>query len=94
MNERWLILPYWAWALIGLALAVVFVFVNPMPKPALGGYERLFLRWGHPLAWALLACAALVRGSLGTGGLSAAKGLALLAGVSYFLFLATVIRRG
>jgi hypothetical protein len=51
-------IPLWIPGLAALAPAIVFVFVYP--KVEASGFRAWLLRWGHPLAWALLSVAAFV----------------------------------
>ncbi len=40
-------------------IAAIFIFVRPQSGPTSGFWTNYILRWFHPLAWALLALAAM-----------------------------------
>jgi hypothetical protein len=89
MERGWLNLPYAVWAAICVAVAVVYAIVWPRERVALDAAPlRLFLvRWGHSLAWGLLAAMCLLKisdqpGTSGWGNL-----VGLLAVPVYLAFL-------
>ncbi len=63
MERGWLNLPYIAWAAICTAVALVYAFVWPRERVALDAAPLRFLlvRWGHSLAWVLLAAMCLLK---------------------------------
>lgn len=91
LSNKLLGLPLIVWAVLCLAMAVVWAFVWPSGKIAAHeGARFLILRWGHALAWLLLAAAALVAALGGQAGVGPALWLARAAGLAYFIFIAAV----
>ena len=87
MIKGFLNLPWFAWAAGALIIAVIYSVVWPRQAATAGTGVRFFIiRWGHALAWLLLAINFVLRGV--SPSLNAAANLAALAGgVSYFLFM-------
>jgi hypothetical protein len=96
MERGWLNLPYGVWAAICLAVAMIYVFVWPRERVAADtGALRLFLvRWGHSLAWVLLAAMCLMKasGSQSVAGWGNLVGLLALPVYLGFLAVTFILR--
>jgi len=78
--------------IVCLVGAVPWVFVWPSNKPvAPNSLPHLILRWAHALVWVLLATAAFIAGFDILGGANTARFVALLALVTYSVFMATLV---
>lgn len=90
MNKGFLNLPWSLWAAFALVVAVIYSVVWPHKNVTLNsGFRFFILRWGHALAWLLIAINFLVRGiSPSLNG--AANLIALAGGLIYILFLVIV----
>lgn len=87
MIKGFLNLPWFLWAGIALIIAVIYTFVWPHKAADVTGFRFFVLRWGHALAWSLLAINFLLRGiDPSLNGL--ASFCALAGGVMYLLFTA------
>jgi hypothetical protein len=87
MIKGFLNLPWFVWAGLAMVVAVVYSFVWPQ-KAVIDatGFRFFILRWGHALAWILLAINFLLRGiSPSLNG--AASVIALAGGLMYILFM-------
>ena len=80
--------PWWAWGALALLVAVVFAVLPGPSSPATGAWGPIG-RWGHSLVWVLLAAAAFTAPRFPAAG----QWLALLAGVTYLLYLWTLLQR-
>ena len=87
MIKGFLNLPWFLWAALSLVVAVIYSFVWPHKNLTVTAGSHFFiLRWGHALAWVLLAINFLLRGiSPAWNGL--ANIVALIGGLLYILFL-------
>ena len=87
MIKGFLNLPWFLWAALALMVAVIYSFVWPHANVTLtSGFRFFILRWGHALAWVLLAINFLLRG-LSPSLTSLANMIALAGGLMYVLFL-------
>ena len=87
MIKGFLNLPWFLWAAPALVVAVIYAFVWPHENATLtSGFRSFILRWGHTLAWVLLATNFLLRG-LSPSLTSLANIFALVGGLMYILFL-------
>jgi hypothetical protein len=92
-EERIFGVPWSALVVFALAVAVVYVAVD-MGVGATG-LRWLLVRWGHPVAWLLLALAALAMTKLTPLPAAWAGPLGAAGGVAYLAFLvATLSGRG
>lgn len=88
MSRGFVNLPWFAWAALALVVAVIYTFVWPQKSVEISPKFRFFvIRWGHALAWLLLAVNFLLRGISPTWN-GMANLAALAGGLMYFLFLA------
>jgi hypothetical protein len=87
MIKGFLNLPWFLWAVLALIVTVIYSMVWPHKNVTLtSGFRFFILRWGHALAWALLAINFLLR-ALSPSLTSAANIVALSGGLMYILFL-------
>lgn len=87
MITGFLNLPWFLWAVLAFVVAVVYSFVWPHKNLTLNaGFHYFMLRWGHALAWVLLAVNFLLRG-LEPSLNELANIAALAGGLMYLLFL-------
>jgi hypothetical protein len=85
-------IPLVIWGLVCLAVAVIWVFVWPSNKSvAPNSLPHFILRWAHALVWLFLAAAAFIAGFDLLGGANTAQLVALLALLTYLLFMATLV---
>jgi hypothetical protein len=94
MQERVLGVPFYVWGGLCLVVALVFTVVWPGDRvlPGETGLRYLILRWSHVLVWLLLGVSCFVRGLGGEGGAGMANLIALAAGLTYLVFMVTLIR--
>ncbi len=89
MDHKLLGVPFLVWSGVCLLLAVVWVFVWPHKAGlAVDSPRWLILRWGHALAWLLLALSALLA-HFALPTLARLVGWAALA--SYLMFMVTSV---
>jgi hypothetical protein len=73
-------------------MAAIWVFVWPRSRSvASGSPSYLILRWFHALVWLFLAVAAFIAGLDFLGGANTARFVALLALLTYLIFVATLV---
>lgn len=85
-------LPPAIWGIACLVVAAIWVFVWPSKRVvAPGSLQHFILRWSHTLVWLLLAAAAFIAGFDILGGTNTAQFVALLALLTYLVFMATLI---
>jgi len=86
--------PLWPW--VCLAIATIYLFIWPStlvpshPGPV-AVVVRFVLRWLHPITWLLLAASFFIRSGMAKGRSGTANVIALMALLSYLVFIATVI---
>jgi len=84
MIRGFLNLPWFAW----MAIAIVYSFVWPRRAvTATADFRFFILRWGHALAWVLIAVNFLLRG-IDPSLNGSASFFALAGGSMYLLFMA------
>jgi hypothetical protein len=95
MDAKFLALSLPWWGVLCLAIALIFCFIWPAQRlsPATSTLAYLMLRWGHALVWLFLALFCFTKASNLFGLGSQAQGFALLAGLTYALFLFTMLRK-
>ena len=87
MLKGFLDLPWFLWAAFALVVAMIYSFVWPSKNLTLTeGFHFFVLRWGHALAWLLIAINFLLRG-ISPSFNGAANLIALAGGMMYLLFL-------
>lgn len=87
MITGFLNLPWLLWAVLAFFVAVIYTFVWPHKNLTLtAGFHYFILRWGHALAWVLLAINFLLRG-LDPSMNGVANMVALAGALMYLLFL-------
>jgi hypothetical protein len=92
MDAKLFGVPLVLWGSLCLILAVVWVIIWPHDRAATANGVRFFiLRWFHALVWLLLAIAAFIIGLQVLGGAPTARIVALLALISYLIFMATLV---
>jgi hypothetical protein len=85
-------IPLAIWGIVCLVVAVIWVFVWPSNKRvAPNGLPHFILRWFHALVWLFLATAAFIAGFDILGGANTAQLVALLALLTYLVFMATLV---
>lgn len=90
MIKGFLNLPWFLWAALAFILAVIYSMVWPHKNVTLtSGFRFFILRWGHALAWFLIAINFLLRG-ISPSLEGAANLIALAGGLIYILFLVIV----
>lgn len=77
--------PYEFWGALCLLVALAWLWVWPQPQTSVSAWSLFWLRWGHALTWVFLATACFIRPHEASANLS--RGLALLAGLSYGMFV-------
>jgi hypothetical protein len=91
MSLRFLSIPFAIWGLLALGVALLFVFVWPSERVGdVRGFRFIVLCWSHALVWLLLALSFFARGA---NLPNLANPIALLAGLTYLLFIVTLISR-
>lgn len=91
MGAKLLGIPLVFWATACLILALVWLIFWPSDKAvAVTGMRWLILRWFHALVWLLVAIAALLAAFNIAGGVASARIVALLALLTYLVFLFTL----
>jgi hypothetical protein len=85
-------IPLTIWSVACLVVAAIWVFVWPRNRSvASGSLPYFILRWGHALVWLFLAAAAFIAGFNILGGANTVQFVALLALLTYLVFIATLI---
>ena len=80
------------WGVVCLVVAAIWVFVWPSNRSvASGSLPYFILRWFHALVWLFLAAAAFIAGFDILGGANTARFVALLALLTYLVFMATLV---
>jgi hypothetical protein len=91
MEIKFVGVPMFIWGALCLLVAIVFAFIWPSNKATSAtGVQFALIRWGHSLVWLLLATSCFVRG-LHASASGPANIIALLAGLIYVAFLASVV---
>jgi hypothetical protein len=85
-------IPLVLWGVVCLIVAGIWVFVWPSNKRvAPNSLPHFILRWFHALVWLFLAAAAFIAGFEIFGGTDTARLVALLALITYLVFMATLV---
>ncbi|MCU0502454.1 MAG: hypothetical protein MUC51_11945 [Anaerolineae bacterium] len=85
-------IPFTVWGIACLVVAAIWVFVWPNNKRVgANSLPRFILRWGHALVWLCLAAAAFIAGFDILGGTNTAQFVALLAALTYLVFMMTLV---
>ena len=85
-------IPLTIWGIVCLVVAVIWVFVWPSNKRVEANSLSYFiLRWFHALVWLFLAAAAFIAGFDSLGGVHTARFVALVALLTYLVFMATLL---
>ncbi|MDX1995066.1 MAG: hypothetical protein SF029_21980 [bacterium] len=92
MNTGFLNISWWVWGIGALLIAVVFAVFVPMADRvnAAVGMQFFIARWFHSLVWLLLAASFFMR-AVGGNLTNWANPVAALGGVTYLIFLVTLI---
>lgn len=92
-EERIFGVPWSVLVVFALAVAVVYIAIDM--GGAATGLRWMLVRWGHPVAWLLLALAALAMTKLTPLPATWAVALGAGGGVAYLAFIgATLLGRG
>jgi hypothetical protein len=92
MTGRLFGIPLVIWGALCCALTVLWVVVWPSAKAAAtSGFRFVVLRWFHTLAWLFLAIAAFLAALDAPGGAATARPVALLALLTYLVFMGTFL---
>jgi hypothetical protein len=92
MEGKFLGTPLVVWGVLCLAFATVWIIVWPSSKASVTtGMRFVILRWFHALVWLFLSAAAFLAAFDKPGGTDSARAVALLALVTYLVFMGTLV---
>ena len=97
MVRGFLNVPMVVWGVLALGVAGVFaVVIYPSPEVvnALDGPTFIIMRWFHSLVWVLLAASFFLRATGNPSFHGIANLLAAGGGITYAIYLFTVVRTG
>lgn len=96
MVRGFLNVPMVVWGALALAVAGVFAFViTPSPRVnALDSLTFFIVRWFHSIVWVLLAASFFLRATGNPSFHGVANLLAAGGGITYAIYLFTVVRTG
>jgi hypothetical protein len=88
--------PWYVWGLLCLVVAAVYLVIWPRSSRKAGApprprWRQFVLRWSHSLVWLLLAASCFVQAGQFASGAAIGGALALLAGLTYLLFMGTLV---
>jgi hypothetical protein len=87
-------ISWWIWGGLACIVALIFAFFVPNREAvmAVTGLQFIILRWFHSLVWVFLAASFFMRASGNASLLNFANPVALLGGITYAVYMLTMLR--
>lgn len=87
-------ISWWIWGILACIVALIFGFYVPNREAIMAttGLQFVILRWFHSLVWVFLAASFFMRGTGNTSLVNLANPVAMLGGISYGIYMVTMLR--